>query len=95
MKQIVAVPIWYNGQLKEAKWLNIYVASIMLGVSAQINYELFEGQVGDGEAIGAGTKLAAGQLTLDGDDYSNWGSDDDYVWIWSADKLNLTIITNN
>jgi hypothetical protein len=95
MKQIVAVPIWYNGQLKEAKWFNIYVASIMLGVSAQINYELFEGQVDDGEAIGAGNKLAAGQLTLDGENYSNWGSDDDYVWIWAADKLNLTIITNN
>lgn len=92
MKQIEAMPIWYNGQLREAKWFNVHISSIMLGVSAQIDFSLYEGQVGDGPAIGAGTKLQGGQLTLVGEDYSNWGSDDDYIWSWTAAKLGLVIV---
>ena len=30
-------------------------------------------------------------LLLDGDDYKNWGSDDNYLLNWVCNKLNLTI----
>ena len=30
-------------------------------------------------------------LILDGDDYKNWGTDDNYLLNWVCNKLNLTI----
>jgi hypothetical protein len=94
MKKIQDVPVWYNGQLKNAQWLNVIVSSIMLGVSAQISFELFEGQVDGGEAQGPSTKLVSGQLSLDGDAYADWGSDDNYIWEWAANQINVVIINN-
>jgi hypothetical protein len=92
MKQIEAKKIWFDGLEKEAKWFNVIVSAITLGVGANISFELFEGQIGDGEAIGAGTKIYAGQLSMNGDDYTDWDTDDDYVWTWAANKLGLVII---
>ena len=92
MKQIEAKKIWYDGSEKEAKWFDVNVTGITLGVGASVSFELFEGQIGDGEAIGAGNKIYSGQLSMNGEDYTNWGTDDDYVWSWSANTLGLVIV---
>lgn len=94
MKKIEALPIWYNGQVKDATIFNVIVSNIILGSCADISYELYS-EVTDEEG---NTKLEAmlvrSGLSMFGEDYANWGDDDDYVWNWAAGKLGITIINN-
>jgi hypothetical protein len=87
MKTIQAVQIWDNGQMKEAKVLNTYGINQILGVQSTFYYSLSTENI-DGSL---GSQTAQGNLTMDGQDYQNYGSSDDYVWNWVAGKLNLTI----
>lgn len=93
MKKIESVQIWFDGGVKNATLLDVSVSGITLGVSAVISFRLyssFENEAGYPDKL-----LTNGILNLEGEDYSNWGSDDDYVWIWAANKLNLTLVPNN
>lgn len=93
MKKIEPLPIWHNGVLKNAEYFDIRINNMIFGQSAQFNFSLFTAQETIlTEGIGQGELLVNGILDMVGDDYSNWGDNDDYVYTWSADKLNLTII---
>ena len=81
MKTIEKVSIWDNGTTQEAKILNAYAVNVSLGNSATFYYQLLsESKQG----------LAQGNLTMTGDDYSQWDFDT-FAWDWIAGKLNLVI----
>lgn len=86
MKTIVAVPIWDNGTVQEAKILNAYAINVTLGSSATFYYQL----LAENAELSAGPQLAQGNLTMTGEDYAQWELDA-YAWDWVAEKLNLTI----
>lgn len=86
MKLIQSVSIWNNGQANEASILNAYAVNVTLGKSATFFYSL-ESIQEDGNK---GQQLAQGNVTMDGDDYTNW-QEDTAAWEFIATKLNLTI----
>lgn len=91
MKQIQPVPIWYNGQIISANIFNFYSINDNLTTSATFYYALFSGTLDE-----LGTKLAEGNLTMDGADYQTYSSSPDsnaFAYNWAAGKLNLTIIS--
>jgi hypothetical protein len=90
MKQIQPVSIWYNGQLVNANIFMFYSINDNLSTSATFYYGLFSGTIDE-----LGIKLAEGNLTMDGADYTNYSSSPDsntFAFNWGATKLNLTII---
>lgn len=93
MKKIVAVPIWYNGTDVNATLFEVSVSNLQLGSSASIYYALYSANTSCDTC--PNVLLRYGNLFIDGEDYANWGSDDDYIWIWAADKLSLTLESVN
>jgi len=87
MKTIETVSIWNNGQIDEAKVLNTYAINVTLNISAIFWYGLLA-ETADGNIS---TTLAQGNLTMTGDAYTQWQTDN-YAWDWVAAQLNLTII---
>ena len=87
MKTIQTVPIWDNGQIKEASILNAYAINVILNTSSTFWYGLFS-QNEDGSI---GSLLTQGNLTMTGEAYTQWETDN-YAWDWAASELNLTII---
>ena len=83
MKQITPLPIWDNGQTVEATVLNAYGISQTLGFSATFYWALLSEN---------NQTLTQGNIILEGEDYQTWGEDDEYVWDYIAQKLNLQII---
>jgi len=86
MKTIETVSIWNNGQIDEAKVLNTYAINVTLNTSATFWYGLLA-ETADGNIS---TTLAQGNLTMTGDAYTQWQTDN-YAWNWVAAQLNLTI----
>jgi len=86
MKLITEVSIWDNGKIKKASILNAYAINLVLNESATFYYALYS-QTKDGLQ---GDMLASGNLSMTGEDYDNWDSDD-YVWEFLAKSLNLVI----
>ena len=86
MKLIAEVSIWDNGKIKKASILNAYAVNLVLNESATFYYALYS-QNKDGLQ---GEMLASGNLSMTGEDYDNWASDD-YVWEFLAKSLNLVI----
>jgi hypothetical protein len=88
MKQIQPIDIWINGETK-------------VGVNFSVNciFDNYENtatnywQISDAD----GQSISQGNLTIDGQDYIDWGNQpamaiNEWIYNWSADKLNLTII---
>jgi len=66
--------------------MTIQVMNISLGVSASFIVYLFNNQ----------TMVSTRNYTMEGEDYNNWGNDDQYVYNWILDKLRAeTIILMN
>jgi len=86
MKTISPVSIWDNGTVQQASILNSYAVNVTLNTSANFWYGLFS----TNENGSLGTQLAAGNLIMSGEAYTEW-SQDSYVWDWIAEQLNLTI----
>ena len=82
MKTITPISIWDAGQNKEANILNAFAVNVTLGISATFYYTLSNEQ----------EQLGQGNLTMSGEAYTQWSSDDEYAWEWIAGQLNLTII---
>jgi len=89
--KIQPVQIWKNGSLKEAAWLNSYVISDNLKDSATFYYSLSTLVVNE-EVESAGEVLAEGNLTMNGEAYEGWQTNE-YAWAWVAESLGLTVIT--
>lgn len=81
MKQIEKIKIWDNGQTKSAEILNAYAVNVTLGQSATFYYSLMSADK---------MQLAQGNLTMLGDDYQAWDSDN-VAWDFVAKELNLII----
>lgn len=95
-KQISPVNVWVNGEVKEAKYFGMISVNDNLETSATFYYQLFEAQVVD-EVEVEGQSVAVGNLTMDGQDYEDWGSQsgvdiNTWAYDWAAAKLNLTIL---
>jgi hypothetical protein len=86
MKNIEAVSIWDKGTVRQAKILNSYAVNVTLNTSATFWYGLFA----ENEDTSQGAQLAAGNLNMTGEAYTQWQSDN-YAWDWIAGQLNLTI----
>ena len=86
MKTIEAVSIWDNGTVQEAKVLNAYAVNVVLGNSATFYYQMLS----ETEEGNVGMQLTQGNLTMSGEDYSQWELDN-FAWDWVAEKLNLVI----
>lgn len=91
MKQIQPVSIWFNGVPTNANIFNLYSINDNLKDSATFYWALFDGTLEE-----LGNKLAEGNLTMDGADYTTYStstSSNDFAYTWGATKLNLTIIS--
>jgi len=87
MKLIKEVSIWDNGVNKKATILNAYVVNLILNQSATFYYALNSANV-DGSI---GETLSQGNLSMTGEDYTEWLVDND-AWDYIAKCLNLVII---
>ena len=96
-KQIEPVTIWSNGQSKVAEYLQVTGINDNYESSATNYWQLFT-KVVDSEGVESkGEAVAQGNLTISGQDYINWGDQpamaiNEWIYDWSADKLNLTIL---
>jgi len=86
MKTIEPVSIWDNGTVLQATILNSYAVNVTLNTSATFYYALFAENVD----TSIGVQVAQGNLTMTGDAYTQWTTDN-YAWDWIAAQLNLTI----
>lgn len=86
MKQIQPVGIWSNGVNLQATQLSLTIINDNLSTSATLYYQLLSDD---------GHQLAQGNLTIDGDDYINWGDSGDInneAYIIAAAKLSLNLV---
>jgi hypothetical protein len=82
MKEIQPIQMWQNGVFVEAIYLNAYAVNVTLNTSAVFCYNLLDASQ---------QRLQDGNLTMTGEAYTKWQSDN-YAWDWIAAQLNLTII---
>lgn len=85
----VIIPIKGTGKYLEVKTLgfplNPASVSFYYAIHAETSTEV------DGATVSTpGHVLIDGNLIMDGETYAAWGLDDDYVWDWAAQELNLT-----
>ena len=97
MKQIEPLTVWVNGESKVAEYLQVTGINDNYESSATNYWALFT-KVVDAEGVESqGEQVAQGNLTISGQDYINWGDQpamqiNAWIYNWSAEKLNLTII---
>ena len=96
-KQISPVTLWVNGESKEAQYLKVTCINDNYESSATNYWQMFTMNV-DAEGVETmGEQVAQGNLTIDGQDYINWGDQpamaiNAWIYKWVAEKLNLTIL---
>lgn len=93
MKPIQPVTIWVNGQQVQANYLSAYIVNDNLESSATFYYALVNRDYVDEQPVD--TSLANGNVTIEGQDYINWGNSGDInndAYVILAQKLNLTLI---
>ena len=96
-KQISPVNVWVNGQSKEAKYLQVTCINDNYESSATNYWQMFTMNV-DAEGVESmGEQVAAGNTTIQGEDYVLWGDQpamaiNAWIYNWVAEQLNLTII---
>jgi hypothetical protein len=56
---------------------------VTLDTSVNVQWSLLDAQ---------SKQLNVGRITLSGEDYADWGSDDNYVFNKIAEQLNLTVV---
>jgi hypothetical protein len=82
MKTIEKIPTWVKGQSVTATIFNLRPIGGELFQSASFYYALLDDNK---------TLVAEGNLSLSGEDYQEWGDDDNYPYDWAASQLNLVI----
>jgi len=93
MKSIEPVTIWKNGESQEANLLNAYIINDNLQSSCSFYYSLCaSGEGTETMPLMIGQTLAEGNITMDGENYLAWDGDNDYVFTYIAQELNLTLI---
>ena len=84
MKEIQPLDIWQNGSIKTATHLYVQGTSVTLGESASFFWQLRNDE---------GQQISQGNLGISGDEYTAWGTDDDYIYTLVAIDLNLTLVS--
>lgn len=93
MKSIEPILIWKNGESQEANILNAYIINDNLQSSCTFYYQLCSsGEPTEEVPLVIGQTLADGNITMAGEDYSNWDDSNNAAYSYIAEKLNLTII---
>ena len=93
MKQIEPIGIWKNGEAQEANLLSAYIINDNLATSCTFYYSLCSsGEGTEALPLVIGQTLADGNITMSGEDYTNWDNSNDQAYSYIAEKLNLTII---
>jgi len=82
MKTIEKIPTWVKGQSVTATIFNLRPIGGELFQSASFYYALLD----DNKIL-----VAEGNISLSGEDYQEWGDDDNYPYDWAASQLNLVI----
>ena len=96
-KQISPINVWVNGQSKEAQYLQVTCINDNYENSATNYWQMFT-MVVDAEGVESiGEQVAAGNTTIQGEDYVLWGDQpamaiNAWIYNWVAEQLNLTII---
>jgi len=96
-KQIEPINVWVNGESKQAEYFQVTCINDNYENSATNYWQLFT-KVVDAEGVESmGEQVAQSNLTISGADYIAWGdqpamSINAWIYQWSADKLNLTIL---
>jgi hypothetical protein len=97
MKQIEPLQIWNNGRSKTAEFLQVTGINDNYESSATNYWQLFS-KVVDAEGVeSAGESVAQGNLTISGQDYTDWGDQpamaiNAWIYDWVANQLNLVIL---
>jgi beta-lactamase class D len=96
-KKISPVNVWVNGESKSAEYFSVTCINDNYENSATNYWQLFT-KVVDAEGVESmGEQVAQGNLTISGEEYIAWGDQpamaiNAWIYNWSADQLNLTII---
>ena len=96
-KQISPVNVWVNGEVKVAEYLQVTGINDNYESSATNYWQMFTMNV-DAEGVESqGEQVAAGNLTISGEEYVAWGDQpamqiNAWIYQWVADKLNLVIL---
>lgn len=93
MKTIQPVTVWFNGIEQEASVLSAVASNDNLLNSASFSYQLLKATPYDPARGNGLVGLASGYLTMTGEDYANWETND-YAYEWIAQQLNLVITGN-
>lgn len=96
-KSIQPVSVWVGGEVKIAKYLGMISVNDNLETSATFYYQLYAEAMDEQGLPIMGASLVGGNLTMDGQDYEDWGSQsgsdiNTWAYDWAAGKLNLVII---
>ena len=84
MKQIEPIQIWQNGTTKTATQLQVQGTSVTLGQSASFYWQLLTEE---------GHQVSQGNIGISGQEYTAWGTNDDYIYELVASDLNLTLVS--
>lgn len=86
MKEIQPFQFWLNGIIVTANYLTLICNNDNLVNQAVFGFTLYDKINGI-----PGNVLSRGTITMDGETYLNWDSND-YAFNWAAQTLGLTII---
>ena len=97
-KKISPVNVWVNGTSKSAQYLQVTGINDNYESSATNYWQMFTMVVDDEGVESMGEAVAQGNLTIDGEEYVEWGdvpamSVNAWIYNWVAEQLNLTIIS--
>jgi beta-lactamase class D len=96
-KQISPVQIWVNGESKQAEYFQVTCINDNYENSATNYWQLFTKNVDTEGVESQGEQVAAGNLTIQGENYTAWGDQpamqiNAWIYNWSAEQLNLVIL---
>lgn len=89
MKSITPVSIWQNGEVVSADKLVCSISYDDLSTFATFDYNLLRENVTDLGPINVA--VVKGNVTISGQDYIDWDDSNEQVYIYVAEKLNLSI----
>lgn len=92
MAQIQGIQIWNDGIVKTAVNFNLRSISDDLNSSATFYYELKEEDVIDGDNVISGAVLRNGNLSMGGQEYTDWDDSNASAYTWAASKLNIILV---
>lgn len=94
MKKIQNLNLWVNGQNKTANLFYLILINDNLKDTAVFKYQLFYEYI-DANQFNQQELLIDNTLTIDGQDYIDWGSSSDIntdAFTICANKLNITLL---